>query len=86
MEKKVSLQSVVPSPSGVEAYISFDRNPFTKNQSTYEKFMWIEGLLKTVRENGIQLQSIYFLVHHQPLTDFHLDFSNAWPISGFIQT
>ncbi len=86
MEKKVSLQSVLVSPSGCEAYISFDRNPFTKNQSTYAKLMWVEGLLKTIRENGIKVQMIHFLVHHQPLSDFHLDFTNPWPIAGFIES
>lgn len=85
MEKKVSLQSVVLSPSSVDAYISFDRNPFTKNQATYAKFMWVEGLLKTIRENGIKVQHIHLLVHHQSLTDFHLDFSNPWPITGFLE-
>jgi len=84
MEKKVSVQSVVLSLSGADAYISFDRNPFTKNQSTYSKLLWVEGLLKTVRENGVKVQAIYFLVHHQPLTDFHLDFSNPWSINGFL--
>lgn len=85
MEKKVSLQTVLISPSGADAYISFDRNPFTKNQSTHAKLMWVEGLLKTVRDNGIKIQNIYLLVHHQPLSDFHLDFSNPWPITGFLE-
>lgn len=86
MEKKVSVQSAVLTQSGVEVYLSFDRNPFNKNQSTYEKLMWIEGILKTIRENGIHIQQIQFLVHHQPLHDFHLDFSNPWPITGFLES
>jgi len=84
MDKKVTLQSVVVSSSGVDAYISFDRNPFLKNQSTYSKLLWVEGLLKTVRENEVKVQNIHFLVHHQLLTDFHLDFSNPWPVTGFV--
>lgn len=84
MEKKVSLQSIVLSPSGLDAYCSFDRNPFNKNNSTYDKLMWIEGILKTILENGIKIQKIQFLVHHEPLHDFHLDFSNPWPITGFL--
>jgi hypothetical protein len=86
MEKKVSLQSIVLSPSGHDVYCSFDRNPFNKNNPTYEKLMWIEGLLKTIRENGIKIQQMFFLVHHQPLHDFHLDFSNPWPVSGFVES
>jgi hypothetical protein len=84
MDKKVSLQSIVLSPSQCDAYCSFDRNPFNKNNATHEKLMWIEGLLKTIRENGVKIQNIYFLVHHQPLHDFHIDFSNPWPLTGFL--
>lgn len=84
MEKKVSLQSVVFSPSGIDAYCSFDRNPFDKNDAVFDKLMWVEGLLKTMRENDIKIQSVQFLVHHQSLHDFHLDFSNPWPITGFV--
>jgi len=85
MKKKISLQAVLLSASGNKAYLSFDRNPFSKGCSTFEKLMWIESLLKTLRENEIQLQSIYFLVHHQIMEDYHLDFSNPWPINGFLQ-
>ena len=85
MNKKVTLQSALLSSSGQEAYASFDRKPFNKEASTFGKWMWIEGLLKTIRDNGIQLQKINFLVHHQPLHDNHLDFSNPWPIAGFLE-
>lgn len=83
MDKKVIIQSVLMSPSQY-AYISFDRNPFDKEQKTIEKIYWIEGLLKTLRENGILTQGINFLVQHQPLCESHLDFSNPWPLSGFL--
>ncbi len=83
IDKKVTVQSVMLSPSYQEAYISFDRNPLNKESSTYEKLMWVESLLKTLRENGIKVQSIYFLVHHQPLHDYHLDFTHGWPVTGF---
>ena len=82
--KRILLQSIALSPSQQEVFCSFDRNPFKKEQSIHEKLMWIEGLLKSIRENGIKMQSIRFLVHHQPLLDTHLDFSNSWPLSGFI--
>ena len=85
MTKKVSVQSVIISSSGTEAYISFDRNPFDKGSSTYQKSMWIEGLLKTVRDNAIKIQYIQFLVHHQPLHDIHLDFDSPWPLEGFLE-
>ncbi len=82
--KKISLQSIAISATKQEVFCSFDRNPFSKQQSTFEKIMWIEGLMKSIRESGIKIQAIRFLVHHQPLIDTHLDFSNAWPIEGFL--
>lgn len=84
MEKKVSLQSVMLAPSDQEAYLSFDRNPFAAESSTYDKWMWVESLLKTLRDNGIKLQSVRFLVHHQDMYDYHVDFSKAWPLIGFL--
>lgn len=84
MIKKVSLQTVLLDASGSEAYISFDRNPFDKESSTFQKLIMIEGLLKTLRENNLNLNSVYFLVHNRPINDPHLDFSQSWPIIGFL--
>lgn len=81
---KVTLQSVLISSSGQQAYLSFDRNPLAQDCSTYEKLMFIEGILKTIRENNINIQGVYFLVHHQVMQDYHLDFSASWPIRGFL--
>lgn len=78
------LQSVVVTQAQ-EAYLSFDRNPFGKEQSTFEKWIWVESLLKTVRIADVPLQSIYFLAYHQPLHDVHLDFSISWPVVGFFK-
>ena len=82
--KKVTLQTATIAPNNQDAYLSFDRNPLPKEWSTFSKWMLIEGLLKTIRENNIPIHHISFLVHHQPLHDTHLDFSNPWPITGFI--
>ena len=46
--------------------------------------MWIEGLLKTVRENNIHVQSLYFLVRNKPLHDAHLEFCHPWPLAGYL--
>lgn len=91
MQKKVTLQSALIRSDNRnshidEAYLSFDRNPFDEESSTYQKLMWVESLLKTIRENGIVLQKIRFLVHHQIMQDNHLDFSNAWPLAGFLKS
>ncbi len=84
LPRKISLQSVMLDSSGKEAYVSFDGNPLAKKSSIFDKWLWAEGLLKTIRENNIALTSIQFLVHHQPLADPHLDFFHLWPITGFL--
>ncbi len=83
--KKVVTQSVSLSPSGTIAYLSLDRYPFENESSTYEKYMFIEGLLKTLRAQQMAVTHICFLVHHKPLNDYHLDFSHPWPIKSFFQ-
>jgi hypothetical protein len=83
MAKKVTLQSALMSAHG-QLYISFDRNPFDENSPTHDKWMWVEGLLTTIRENEPSVHKIHFLVHHHPMEDTHLDFSNPWPITGFL--
>ena len=83
MSKKVSLQSALLSNK--DAYLSFDRNPFNPEDSTFEKWMWVEGLLKTIKQNDIILQNVYLLTHHQTIIDDHLDFSRPWPITGFLK-
>lgn len=82
--KKITLQSALIDTATATAYLSFDRSPLEKEWSTYTKWMLIEGLLKTVREADLSIQSIYFLVRHQPLIDPHLDFSHAWPCTGYV--
>lgn len=84
LKKKIGLETALLSPSGHEAYLSFDRNPLSKEQTIFEKWMIIEGLLKTLRENEVSLQRVQLLVHHKPLNDRHLDFSKPWPLGGFM--
>ena len=84
IKKKVTVQSTALSKTKNECYLSFDQTPFAKEDSTFKKLMLTEGLLKTLKENDIPLQSIHFLVHHKILNDNHLDFTNPWPIEGFL--
>lgn len=86
MEKKVTIITALISGSGNDLYLSFDRNPLPEEASSYQKWLWVEGLLKTIRENGIKIPNIYFLVHHQPLIDHHIDFNNPWPLQGYLNT
>ena len=82
--KKVSIQTVMVAPSEQEAFISFDRNPFDAQQTIQEKWMWVEGLLATIRENVPTIHTARLLVRHKPLLDTHLDFTNPWPVRGFL--
>lgn len=82
LKKHISLQSILMSDDGF-VYISFDRNPLVKSQSTFINLMWLEGLIKTLREADVPIKGIYFMAHHQPLNDPHFDFSHPWPITGF---
>ena len=84
LQKKVALQTVLLSASGNEAFLSFDQVPFDEQDATHTQWMFVESLLKTLRDNNITIAHIRFLVHHQPLEDDHLDFTNAWPLNGFL--
>lgn len=85
LSKKVSLQSVMVDSTGQEVFISFDRSLFDKNSSIKQKWYLIESLLRTLRANISGIQKVYVLVHNQLINDDHLDFSQGWPISGFIK-
>jgi|SRR5579863_1263861 len=83
--KRATVQSVLIAPSGRTAYVSFDRAPYRKEDITFTKWMCIEALLKTVRENIRDIDTIQFLVNHKTWHDQHLDFSKPWPIEGFMK-
>lgn len=79
IKEKVALESALFDPANTRLYVSFDQTLFRANQSTHDKWMFIKGLMRTLKENDIQVQGIYFLVKHAPLQDDQLDFTNAWP-------
>lgn len=80
---KTTLQSALLNYDQQELFISFDRIPWNKESSTYEKWMFLEGLLKTIKINNAAIKKIRFLLDHAPLDDTYLDFTNSWPIDGF---
>jgi len=82
--KKIYVTAVLKTNNDFECIISFDRSPFSKQMSIRQKLMIIESILKTLRENGIKANKFRFLANHQPLTDPHLDFSEPWPLEGFL--
>lgn len=81
--KKITLQDIMLDKSH-ELYISLQKYPFSKQSSTFDKWMTIESILKTLKANNMLVQSVRFLVDHQPMSDAQLDFSRGWPIDGFI--
>ena len=83
--KKTMLQSALISAADC-VYLSFDHNIIGKQETIFQKWMLIEGLLKTIALNGIVVKQVQFLLQHKPLEDAHLDFSLAWPIQGFIKS
>ena len=92
--QKPALQIVLLDQQTKNLYLSFDRALFTGEESTKEKLLVIESLLKTIREHyavqstqvhQVAIESVTFLVLHQPMPDAHLDFTISWPIKGFLE-
>lgn len=83
--KKLTIQDIMLDKSQ-ELYISLHKYPFSRQSSTYQKWITVESILKTLKANNIPVQSVRFLVDHQPINDPHLDFSKGWPIDGFLST
>lgn len=81
---QITLQSVLLASHDTHAYLSFDHTFLPQNNATRVKWRYVESLLKTVRENDIPISHVYLLVQHQPMEDYHLDFSNPWSIAGFM--
>jgi hypothetical protein len=82
---RISLQSASYDISGKKLIISFEQSFLNAPDPIFKKLMCIESLLKTIRENIKEVQEIYLLVQHQPLQDYHIDTTHAWPINGFTE-
>jgi hypothetical protein len=81
--KKTQLQTATLNFDQQELLLSFDRFPWNKEHSTFEKWMIIETLLKTIKLAEPSIKRVRFLINQQPILDTHLDFTNPWPINGF---
>lgn len=80
----ITVNNVVLHANKQIAFISLNQSPFLKQDSTKDKLMIIEGLLKTLQSNNIAVPLIQFLVNHQSIDDDHLDFTVPWPIQGYL--
>ena len=85
LNKKVYLESASLSESGQELFLSFDQIPFIRDWSIFNKLCLIESLLKTINKVNLGIQKVVFLVDHQVMEDDHLDFSQGWPVDGFLE-
>lgn len=84
IEKKVSVQTAMAAHKDSVLFLSLDRSLLRDQFSTRDKLFVIESLLATLREIALPFKSVLFLVHHRPMDDMHLDFSQPWPIEGFL--
>jgi hypothetical protein len=83
IHKKIAVQTVLTDQSNVTLFISLDRTLFAPHASTMNNMLLIEGLLKTLRTNGITVQKVQLLVHHELIDDTYIDCSVGWPLQGF---
>lgn len=84
LKKQIKVQAVMINNGGHELFISLDHVPFNKEASIFTKWMYIESILKTLKNNGIKTPLVRVLVNHQPIHDRHLDLATSWPINGFL--
>lgn len=78
-EKQVTVHALLVTNNGT-AYLSFDRNPFDKQQSTASKYALLESICKTIEHNEPRISALSFFVRHQPLHDPHLYCARPWHI------
>ena len=81
----LSLESAALSEDEKLLFLSFSDYPFNKEDEIYTKLAWIQGLLKTISMYHKHIEHVYFFVHQKSLKDYELDFSHAWPITGFLE-
>jgi hypothetical protein len=84
ISQQITVQSVILSPSGQDAFICFSQTLFNPQSSTHAKLMIIESMLKTLLCADLGLSNVRMLVHHQPMQDHHLNFDISWPIHGYL--
>ncbi len=85
IDKQITVQSVIISPSGQDAFICFQENFLNQQSSCFTKIMILESMLKTLRDAKLNIANVRLLMHHQPMTDPHLNFDISWPVSGYQQ-
>jgi hypothetical protein len=83
VDQNVCIETVALSQYE-DLFLSFNQSFLPKNISIREKWLLVEGILKTIRGSRIQLSFVLFLEKQKMLQDDHLDFSQSWPLSGYL--
>lgn len=76
IDQPVQAESVIISKQ--DLFISFNHSPFNKQSSTHHKLMFVQSLIKTIKQFNSQVMQIQLLVHHQPIQDPHLSFDSSF--------
>lgn len=85
INEKVRLELVAISPLSHEVIIAFNRPILAKGWPIIKKWHLLESLCRTIRETELSISFIVFLVNDAIMKDDHLDFSQPWPIDGFLE-
>lgn len=81
--QNIQLQSCMIDHHQQELFVSFDTSFLRQDWSIEQKLLLIESLQHTLHAICPTLTAITYLVHHKPMIDNHLSFTQAWPIPGF---
>ena len=83
-KRMIEIENVALSSDNTLLFINFTAHPFSKNNSTFEKLAWIQGLFHTISNYNNQIKSVYLMVKQKPILDYELTFEQSWPIEGFL--
>jgi len=81
-----TLQTVATDRATTTLICSLSHNPFDLESSTQQSLYIIEGLLSTIRAACPQFKQLILLINQHQLLHPHFDFSQPWPMTGFLST
>ena len=81
----IQIHNIACTADESELLISCTKNPFADCKNIYEKLILLETFLKNIRNHTKQLFHVRFLLLHEPLRDEHINFSMAFPSTGYLE-
>ena len=85
ISSNIQIHNIACTADESELLISCTKNPFTDCKNIYEKLILLETFLKNIRKHTKQLFHVRFLLLHEPLRDEHINFSIAFPSTGYLE-